>query len=602
MKLLLFWTLVAVVLLPDSVLLAKDQPWTEVRSLHFRLITNGDPDEARHLLRQFELMRATFENAFPHFKLDGSAPLLILAPKDEPTTKNLLPQIWAHPGPKPGGLYRHGWEREYALVRLDAVGSDPETYRTVYHEYAHSLFHINFHWLPPWLDEGLGEFYGHTTFDDEKIYIGAPPIMAEVQFLISEPSIPLQEFISSPLVSSDPDKTRLSYAQAWALTHFLFFAPGMDNGQRLARFLGELQNGVEQKKAFLETIGNFTDVQSQYDKYIHQSRFSERAFPVPSQLNLKTFQTRDMSLGETEAELAAWYIRFHQWDKMREATETALANAPSLSLAHEDRGFLLFNEGHDGDALKEFTIATQLDDKNYIALFARTMVSPTSTSRAPQDEQKTYDGLNQVIALKPDFAPAYIELAKQAVREGQLDTALAVARRAEQLEPFRSGYHVFVGKILLLMNRPSDAAAQAAYVAQRWSGPDRSEAMELWNRMPPAERHVEAPTLPEPNDKWQTAEGKLQSVSCDGMAFSITLDVNGQAERFKTTGFPVGFSDTFWVGEDHFTPCFHVEGLRVIAHYKPAKDNTYSGDLVYAEFRDDLPEPPKLPPVPASTN
>jgi tetratricopeptide (TPR) repeat protein len=602
MRLLRVWALVAVLLFPGSGLLAKNRAWTEIRSPHFRLITNGDTDEARRVLRQFELMRATFENVFPHFKLNAPAPLLILAPKDESTAKDLLPQIWTHPGPKPAGLYQHGWEREYALVRLDAIEHDPNAYHIIYHEYVHSLLHVNFRWLPLWLDEGLAEFYGYTAFDNEKVFLGSSPDIATFRFLITNPPIPIEEFISSPLISADPERSHLSYIQAWALTHFLSFAPGMDGGQRLVAFFKELQNGTEQKKAFAETIGNFADVQAQYEKYIHQSRLPVRAFPIPLQVDPKNFQVREMGLGETEAELAAWHIRFHQWDKMRELTEAALADAPNLSLAHEDKGFLLFNEGHDDEALKEFTTAAQLDSKNYIALFARTMISPASRSNAPQDQQQTYDELNQVLALKPDFAPAYIEVAKQAVRKGQLDIALAVSKRAEQLEPFRSGYHVLSGKIMFLMIRPSDAAAQAAYVAQRWGGSDRDEAMELWNRIPAADRHVEAPTLPEPSDKWQTAEGKVESVSCDGLAFAITLSVNGRAETFRAKGFPVGFSDTLWVGHDHFSPCFHVQGLRVMLRYKPVKDSSYSGDLVYAGFRDDLLGPPKNPGTQASAN
>jgi tetratricopeptide (TPR) repeat protein len=287
---------------------------------------------------------------------------------------------------------------------------------------------------------------------------------------------------------------------------------------------------------------------------------------------------------------------------MRASTEAALTNAPNLSLAHEDKGFLFFNEGHDDEALKEFTSATQLDGKNYIALFARIMTSPASTSNSVQDQQQTYDELNQVLALKPDFAPAYIELAKQAVRKGQLDEALAISKRAEQLEPFRSGYHVLSGRIMLLQNHPSEAAAQAAYVAQRWVGSDRDEAMELWNQIPASDRHVEAPTSTEPSDKWKIAEGSVESVACDGAGFAITLDVDGRAETFKTNGFPVGFSDTLWVGADHFSPCFHVQRLRAMIRYTPAKDNSYSGDLVYAGFRDDLSVPPKPPTREASTN
>ncbi len=127
-----FLVLVAVQAFSGSELLAKERPWTEVRSPHFRLITNGDAAQARRVLRQFELMRSAFELMFPHFKLDSAAPLLVIAPKDEDTAKNLLPQMWANPGPKLAALYKHGWERQYALVRLDTIESDAAAYHNIY--------------------------------------------------------------------------------------------------------------------------------------------------------------------------------------------------------------------------------------------------------------------------------------------------------------------------------------------------------------------------------------------------------------------------------------------------------------------------------------
>jgi hypothetical protein len=199
-----------------------------------------------------------------------------------------------------------------------------------------------------------------------------------------------------------------------------------------------------------------------------------------------------------------------------------------------------------------------------------------------------YGQLKRIIDLESDFAPAYIQLAKLDLAKRDFRLALAMSRKAEQLEPFRAGYRVFTGKILLLMDHPTEVAAKAAYVAQRWSGPDRDEAMELWNRIPISQRQVNAPDLPEPDAKWHTAEGIVKQVSCNGMAFAISLDVKGETGVFKSDGFPVGYSDTFWVGRDHFSPCFHVQGLRVVLKYKPPKDNSYTGDLVYAGFRDDL--------------
>jgi hypothetical protein len=83
----------------------------------------------------------------------------------------------------------------------------------------------------------------------------------------------------------------------------------------------------------------------------------------------------------------------------------------------------------------------------------------------------------------------------------------------------------------------------------------------------------------------------VKSTSCHENTFTITLDHSGQSLNFQSQGFPVGFSDTHWWGRDHFTPCFHVVGLRAMVHYKPSSDKSFTGDLLNVGFRDDLPAP-----------
>ena len=45
-------------------LVAQEKPWLEVRSPHFRVITNGSDRDARHVARAFEQMRAVFSSQF----------------------------------------------------------------------------------------------------------------------------------------------------------------------------------------------------------------------------------------------------------------------------------------------------------------------------------------------------------------------------------------------------------------------------------------------------------------------------------------------------------------------------------------------------------
>jgi len=285
--------------------LAKQKPWIEISSPHFRLITNGGEGSGRHVARQFELIRAVFESQFPGLRLQGNSPLLLVAPRERYVASSVeIPKTIA-------GMYIRSPGRDFAIVRLDVVGSDridPDLYATVYHEYVHTLLHSNFRVLPSWLDEGMAQFYGFTRFEGSQMYIGAPPKnLRWMDALYSRTTPLIAGFITtrSMYFPRNDEDSRLYYAQAWALTHFLTFGEGMGVGVRLKQFVNALQHGVEQKKAFEDTFGSFDIVQKQYDLYIQKLAFTAGIVPAPVNLNEKDFSARVLSIAETEAELTA---------------------------------------------------------------------------------------------------------------------------------------------------------------------------------------------------------------------------------------------------------------------------------------------------------
>jgi tetratricopeptide (TPR) repeat protein len=455
-----------------------------------------------------------------------------------------------------------------------------------------SVMHANFLWLSTWLDEGLAEFYAYTRFEGDKMYIGAPSKSHRAEILDRRAPTPLRTFITTrSSISRDEQNTQLFYAQAWALTHFLTFGPGMDQGDKLKKFFNLLLRGTDQLKAFEQVFGNIDDLDLAYRTYINRIAYPTGVVPYVASVDEKDYSGRPLSLAETKAELAAFHILFHQFDMVRKLADAAMKSDPKLALAHEDMGFVQFNEGKDEDALREFSQAVDLNPNSYISLFARTMLSPVSRSDAPGDQAAYKEALEKIIALNPRYAPAYVEMARLDLRRGELDAALQRAQKAEALEPTRSGYHVLTGQILLRTGHPTEASARAAYVANRWGGPDHDEAMELWNSIP-AEKRVSETVVDQPlPPEVLIAEGVLKSVACKDQSFTITLDSEGKTLTFHRQGFVVGFSDTLWMGHDHFTPCFHVDGLRAVARYKPSADKAYTGDLIILGLRDNLSPP-----------
>jgi tetratricopeptide (TPR) repeat protein len=570
---------------------AGEKPWVEVHSQHFRVLSDGSDKDARRIAREFEQMRTVFANGFPKLRLDSGAPLLVLAPRDEPSMKALAPQLWKQKGAKPAGYFQHGWEKQFAVVRVDEDA--PGAYQVVYHEYVHTLLHMNFRWLPVWLDEGLAEFYGNTRFERSRMLVGA--FGSRVSILRAMPLIPLETLLAVNQTSPyyhDEDKVQMFYAECWALTHFLTFDPAMEQGKRLNEFYKLLQQGMDQKKAFQQMFGDFKEVEKNLDQYVHKLTMPTWVLNNPPQIDEKAFALRSLSLGEAETELGAYHLWSHDIADARSLIEHALKTDPQLGLAHENMGFLDFADGRDEEAAQEFSRACALDGSRYLSLFFKTMLSQVARSDAPADQASFHDALLKTIDLNSEFAPAYVQLARLAVRQGDPSNALAVARKAEQLEPSRAGYHLLSGEIMLRMGRGAEAAALAKYVAERWYGADHDEAVELWNNVPAAQRpagDLASATIPQ---VLQTIEGRMTSANCGDKdhGLELVLDHDGHPMSFHSkVGWTGGFSDTLWYGEDHFSFCRHVEGLRVVVRYKPPSDKSYAGDLAEVEVRDDLP-------------
>lgn len=576
--------------------MANEKPWTEIRSPHFRVLTNGSISDARNVAYEFEQLRYVFATRFPKARLESGAPLLVFAVRDEDTAKKLEPHIWKDAANR-AGEFHHGWEKQFAIVRLDTWGGEGSK-EVVYHEYTHSILHLNMHYLPLWLNEGTAEFYAYTRFQSHRIYLGAPT--ERYRTLRRRTPIPVETFIGigprSPYYL-DGSQNQLYYAEAWALVHYLTYGEGMENGKRLDQFSNLLQQGVRQTDAFQQAFGDFKKVDRGLDAYMQQPTFGTTILKESPQIDEKSFVTRVMSISETEAELGGFHVWTRDLPGAQELLDQALKDDPKLALAHEDMGFLNFSEGRDSQAEAEFTEAYALDQSLYLSLFYKAMLSSLATSNKVVEINAFAGTLGKVLQLNPNFAPAYVALVKLALREGDLNSALQISRRAEDLEPSLAGYHLLTGQVLKRIGKTADAGDYAKFVADRWIGPDHDEAVELWNSLPAADRPLLQPTLGmelgDIEKGAQQSEGRIKSVSCsdDHHERSFVLESGGHSLTFRGKSFVAGYSDTVWYGADHFDLCHHLEGRRAVVRYRPAADANYAGEIVELGIRDDLPEP-----------
>jgi len=588
---------------PSSI--AADKPFTEVRSPNFRVLTNGSQHDARRIALEFEQMRAVFAVGFPKMRLTTGAPLVIFAVLTENDMRALAPAMWKdHKGPLPGGLFLHGQEKQFAIVRLDQDVSG--AHNVVYHEYVHTLLHSNFRWLPTWLDEGLAEFYGNTRFEVKKSYVGAPS--THVDQLRNHTIIPLETLlVVNPWSYFRGDQNQIStfYSESWALVHYLVFGPDMEHGKKLTRFNTRLQAGDQQLKAFHEVFGDLKNVEDGLQKYIQAFSFSAYVVDNSNPLREKDFSSRKLTKAESDSEVAGYRLWGHDASEAPDLVERALQENPALGVAHEEKAFIYFRDGQDEAAVREFSRACELDKTLYLSQYFEAMM--TAKRQTPEQRDALRSELLQITQINPQFAPAFVQLAMLDLADGQHAKALPSSRKAEELEPSRAGYHLLSGEILLRMKHEKEAAVNARYVAERWHGPDHNEAVALWNRIAASSRPA-AIVIDEVEEQSQAAEGKMLSIACGEKSKNeVTLQRGDDLMVFKSKGRQmIGYSDTLWYGSDHFSLCHHVEGMHAVIRYRPAVSKDYAGDWLSIELRDELPPEPQQeaakapqPPTPA---
>jgi tetratricopeptide (TPR) repeat protein len=576
------------------------ETWREIQSPHFRVITDGSEHEGRDVAKEFEQMRSVLAARFNNPKLETGAPLLVVAVR-EPGLHELGPSMWKDRD-RVAGEFFTGWERQFAMVRLDNFGDLNQV--VVFHEYAHSVLHANIHWLPTWMDEGMAEFYAYTRFQSGRVLVGAPSV--RLRHLNSEVLLPIPEMLTanSRTFAKDPRREDLFYGQAWLMIHYMTFGPEMNSGAKLNKFISLLESGTAQPQAFQQIFGDPKQFEDKLEQYRTRFAISAAVFPPQEKLDVQTFPARVLTAAETNYELGSFEIGIHEQVEGKKRLDAAASADPAIAGVHEELGFVAWMRGQDAEARTEWQKAVQLDPARYRAAFALLMSQGNLADLDTPHLQETQKALEAIQAKAPKFAPVYVELALIEWRQRRLNKAYKLALAAETLEPWRAGYHLLTGYILLQGNQAKMAEQSARIVATRWPGSDHDEAVDLW-KLVPSELRAEGPalTLATPADSTLT-RGTIVRTACDKSGVTVVLQPDGTGAaplNLVASGrFESGFSDTLWFGEDHYTPCFHLAGLQAVVAYKP--DGTAPGKLVELEVRDELPPVilPTVAPTPAA--
>jgi tetratricopeptide (TPR) repeat protein len=461
-------------LLSTLLIAATKDPWIEVRSPHFSVVSDAGEKQARRIADQFEQIREVFHEAFPTLRADLSEPVTIFALKNEDSMKALLPAYWEVKGHMhPAGLYISGEDKHYVVVRANIQGDN--AYEVVYHEYAHALENLNFQGLPLCLSEGVAEFLGNSRIHESFVEIGAAaPHHLEV--LRENKLIPIDVLVqvdsTSPYYNED-NRASMFYAESWTLVHYLMMDPEARQKQLLQNFLAAYQASGKAVDAAQKTFGDLNQFARAMELYSRQDRFFVGRVNTSIHGDPKSYSHHALAPAEVDALRGDLYTRTQRKKEATDALRTALRENPNLPQVHEALGVLALSEQETEEAEAEFTKAVQLNSSSFLAYYYSARARMRYEMNSPAATQQVITDLEKTISLNPNFAPAYEALSSlYSYNPATIDKAIITGKKAMQLEPGTVSYAVSYGYVLLRIGKVADAKVIATRIQAVAKTPD----------------------------------------------------------------------------------------------------------------------------------
>jgi len=593
-----------------------NQGWFEVRSPHFVVSSNAGEKEARRVADQFEQIRTLFHTAFPNLRVDPAEPVLILAAKNENTMKMLLPEEWEVKGHvHPAGLYQQGEDKHYVVLQLDRTGENP--YHALYHEYTHTLLHLNFAGLPLWLDEGLAEFYGNSRLGEKESQVGRID-QAHLYILGQNKPLPIETLLNvaqgSPYYS-EANRASVFYAESWALVHYLMLDPEAQQRQLLKSFLAAWDKSGNQIEAAQLAFGDLKFFGQVIERYSRQERFHYAVFKNALQASEKEYSARSLPPGEVLALRGDCATHRNQLEQAQPLLEQAVKMEPNLAINHEALGYYLYRKEDRIGADKEMKRAMELGSTSFLAPYYHGLLVLRGGLAAPAMMQEAIQSFEKATKINPQFAPAFEGLAQaySTAPETQKQ-ALDAGVRAVQLEPATRAYAINLVNLLLNADRDVDARQLAQKILNKAASPEEAqEARALLERIKEREQWVEqmkaqaeaaatfttktpvasvpgtqtttAPTGPIPLDKLLAVEGLVRNIDCSHQpAITVTLGGGNRplifhAADFGTVGVTGGDEGTLGLEK-----CEKWKGRRVRIWFLMVKGKSYLGEITNLAF------------------
>lgn len=361
---------------------AGGAPWAELSSTHFLMRTDLERAEARVILTELERVYMSFEDvAFPgegdaHDRIDvvvfrREASYAEFGPT--PSTAYFTPSLPNDLEPVPT-MVMHG--------RLA-----PQTRLTLQHELTHHFIHRILGWAPPWLNEGLAQYYSTFRTEGGYAFFGDPlpdhafsrgdwrlvqngpfnkvlvPIarVPSVEAIVTAGRTTFYRWKRGSVEPTIADRREQSafYAGSWALVHMLSNGPD-PYPHKFNVFMDAVQRGRRPKLAWRETFSDLgrDRIEADFRAYL-ASQTKARSTPYEPRALPALGRERAMS----SAEVHVLWARLRPWRgkikiaRARADLDEALAEGPVTPELRFWRGMFAIKGGRLAEGERDLVAA-----------------------------------------------------------------------------------------------------------------------------------------------------------------------------------------------------------------------------------------------------
>jgi tetratricopeptide (TPR) repeat protein len=460
--------------------------WREMVSKHVVLRTDRDEEDAREALVELEhTVTALHDLAFPQVDIDGSRIVAVHFARERDYdsfyragTAGMF--LWRLP---------NDLDPEPTMVLWGTL--DAAARATLQHELTHMFVRSSVAGLPPWLSEGIAEYYETLAVEDGYAYIGRPMLTSRAWPQTAWRSERTGAFMTTlvpigyvPKVADmvemdqaafyvwtdqgrqptleEQRKAAANYLGAFGLVHLLMHEPAYQT--KYDDMMVRLAQGAAAREAWSAA---FAEVKPDELELAYRKHLLNR---YETMVLRTAYQHKEVAVEANRAmapaDVHVLWARLRPWrgdtSAARADIDAARRLSPSSAEARFWRGVFNYRQ-HDlseAAADMEAAIAAQPNEPRYLQGLAivRREVSAEADKAQKQEAKRTED---EVMARLGKVAKTGAELntvADHHERRGRWDDALAFAQRAVKADPACWTCFSSLGEILFAKQQYQDAA------------------------------------------------------------------------------------------------------------------------------------------------